>query len=79
MNVVTLEKAVKDFSVTRIYPLKPDTFSDTDFLPSSVTDIPKEYLGKQTNNENNLEPIPGSSSCEIDTIDPMPGPSINSA
>lgn len=77
LQVATLEKAVRGFNVTGIYPLNPDIFSETDFLPSSVTDIPadnengrseqhtpeplQQHVDIHDHDENILEPTPGPS------------------
>lgn len=80
LHVSTLEKAVKGFAVTGIYPMNPDVFSDTDFLPSSVTDIPaepdrnKENLQNQNKEESSQQN--GAEPCrEVEPLEPMPGPS----
>jgi len=36
-----MEKAVSGFKSTGIWPVNPDVFTDSDFLPSMVTEEPQ--------------------------------------
>ncbi|KAJ8952552.1 hypothetical protein NQ318_006916 [Aromia moschata] len=40
LHVATMEKAVKGFQTTGIYPFNNEIFSDECFRPSEVTDVP---------------------------------------
>lgn len=41
IRTVIVEKAIKGFQVTGIVPLDPDIFSEEDYLPSQVTEVPE--------------------------------------
>ncbi|KAI4455663.1 zinc finger fyve/phd-type [Holotrichia oblita] len=55
-----MEKAVKGFKTTGIYPFNPEVFADDDFLPAEVTDVAEEQTTEQPVVARNLPESPQS-------------------
>ncbi|XP_067216924.1 uncharacterized protein [Linepithema humile] len=73
-QVARLQIATSGFQCTGIYPYNPNIFTDLDFLPSEITDIPVENDPK-TGNLLNLPINPSTSSNKLPQPFQAPGPS----
>lgn len=59
-RIATVEKAVKGFEVTGIYPINPNVFTDEDFLASDTLrdpEVPVEAHAAQERNETSPVPV----------------------
>jgi hypothetical protein len=63
MRIATIEKAVKGFSTTGIFPMNPNTFTDEDFAPATtlqlqcLAPIPISVTRNYLNDEHNGLPV----------------------
>lgn len=92
MRVATLEKAVKGFQVTGIWPYNPNIFCEEDYAPTDVYNSNASYINQQDPNEighhSGLQQIPdpknntdSQDNMEIsfEEVLPLPGPSKSQA
>jgi hypothetical protein len=63
MRVASVEKAVNGFSSAGIWPYNPDKFSDDDFAPSTVTEIPAPTT---TDHSQQLVPLTSTVTGQMD-------------
>lgn len=72
LHIATMEKAIKGFQTTGIYPFNNEIFSDDDFLPAEVTDVPEE---DQTERPIPAEDVPDDQQPASEEVfkEPQPG------
>ncbi|KAJ3619091.1 hypothetical protein MTP99_005878 [Tenebrio molitor] len=76
MRVATLEKAVKGFQVTGIWPYNPDIFSEEDFAAADLHNVNITPVDQQERLEAEVASEPNSTTeTSFEDILPLPGPS----
>lgn len=74
LHIATMEKAVKGFQTTGIYPFNDEIFSDECFLPAEVTDVPVE---EETERSMPAENFPDDHQPETENVFKEPQPSCS--